>query len=164
MIMSLSSSDSLLSYKTIPVGSLLTIPEEQESFYLGAIKMLPQQLKTLVTSERTGSYIRGVAKILDVSLEKTPPIAFMVLRVVIGEITLAQLGTVLATELQLPTDMAQAMAKDIEKELFGPVMIELNQYLRSKQDGLAEAPMEPPERTVSGPNVLDLRGGRPPQQ
>lgn len=148
--MSLSSSDSLSSYKTIPIGSLLTISEEQELFYLEAIKMLPQQLKTLVTSERTGAYIRGLAREVRLADEVAARIAFSVLRVVIGEIALAQLEVVLATELRLPTDTAQAMAKDIEKELFGPVMMELNQYLQAKQK---------PEQasTPDSPNLLDLR-------
>ena len=147
--------DSFDAYKSLPIGSLVTRNEEEEAVYLKELVELPPGLVNLIMSSKTSGYIRGITKATNLPLDSAPVIAFVVLRVVFGKISLAQLGATLSTELKLPNDVAQAMAKDIEEELFGPVMMELDQYLKSKQSGGQQAPPSPP---VIGPNLLDLRG------
>lgn len=129
-------------FKTIPVGSLLILPEGEDQLYLDKIGTLPPAIKQLVTQPRTGAYIRGLAKNFDIPLESAPVIAFAVLRVALGEITLDQLAATLASELHVDAPKAQAVAQDIAKELFTPM-----------------AKAQPPETPPAGniPNLLDLK-------
>ena len=141
-------------FESTPIGSLTGFEEDRRLVYLGAVMTLPVNLRALLFSPKTGAYIRGLAREVRLTDEHVARIAFAVLRIVIGEIALAQLAVVLATELRLANDIAQVMASDIEKELFGPVMVEFNQYLQSKQK--ADQPGAP-----ESPNLLDLRDQRP---
>lgn len=151
----MSSENDLDLYKTIPIGSLLILSEEEAQGALEAARSLPSNLKSLVISEKSGAYVRGLVRADGLPPQAAVRLALMILRVVIGEVLLSQLSSVIASDLRVGQDTAQAMAKDIEKELFGPVIMELNQYLQIKR--AAETPTEPSERTVGGPNVLDLR-------
>lgn len=143
-------------FESTPVGSLTGFEEDRRLAYLEAIMMLPVNLRSLLFSPKTGAYIRGLAREVRLTDEHVVRMAFSVLRVALGEISLEQLKSVFSSELQITDDTAQAMAKDIEKELFGPVMMELNQYLESKKQ--AEQPAISSEPPVNESNVLDLRG------
>lgn len=141
-------------YKTIPIGSLLLLPEEEAQEVLGLVRSLPSNLKSLVISEKSGAYSRGLVRTGGLPPQAAPRLALMILRVVIGELSLPQLSSLIASDFRVGQDVAQAMASDIEKELFGPIMIELNQYLESKQGGGQQPPPGPP---LAAPNLLDLR-------
>lgn len=140
----------LLSFKCTPAGSLLTASPEERELLLEQLGRLPEAIRIMLTSLGTGSYLRGLVKSVGLSVEQTPLVAFIVLQVATGEIPLAQLGSFFSSKLQVAIDIAQAMAKDIEKELFGPVMMELNQYLQAKQ-------VPGQGSSTAMPNLLDLR-------
>lgn len=146
--------DSLFSFKTIPAGSLLIGSETNDAPYTGQLNILPDSLKKMLISERTGAYIRGLTKTYDVALEQAPQIAFMVLQIAVGEKPLGQLGGMISSELKLANDKAQKMATEIEKELFGPVMLEFNKYL---QDTKAMKPGVMDKMRVAPQNVLNLK-------
>lgn len=154
---------SLDTLKTFPIGSILTRPEEEDVHYLQKIRQLPQNLRKLISSPTTSAFIRGLTKTYDVPPDKNPLVAFVVLQIVCGERTLSQLANTLATELRLAHGQSQKMAIEIEKELFAPVMLELNKHLtqQKKQSTVAENPL--PSQAGGARNVLDLKSQpRPP--
>lgn len=117
----------------------------------------PAAVKQMLFAAQTGSFIQGLAKIHGLPSSSVMPIALLILKVAIGEIELAKLGAVLSSELGLANDKSQAIATEIERDLFAPVMLDLNQYLEKRkaanQGGL------PPEALLKGGarNVLDLK-------
>jgi hypothetical protein len=142
----------LLEYRSTPIGSLMDIPKDTSEKYFTFIFLTPSNIQSLLISARTGAFIRGLAKTYNIPIEKAPKIAFAVLQIALGEKTLAQLGSLLSTELPAPNDVAQKIANEIEKELFAPIALELNQYLaKKKQATLASRPMG------GASNVLNLK-------
>lgn len=122
-------------YKSKPLGSVLTRPLIEQDRLVERSFTLPRSVKNLFVSERTGAYIIGLAKAYELSTDHAPVIAFIVLRVGFGDKTLAHLPSLLSTELKLPNDKAQAMAREIEEDLFGPVRKELEEYWRKSKVG-----------------------------
>lgn len=159
-------------FKTYPIGSILIRPDSEDTHYLQQITALTPGLKSLIASPTTSAFIRGLTKTYDVPPDKNPWVAFVVLQIACGEKTLTQLPNLLSTELQLVNNKAQQMAQEIEKELFVPVMLELNQYLaqqktprRSASSVGQAATGTAPSATAAGGahNVLDLKSQpRPP--
>lgn len=149
-------------YKSKPLGSVLTRPSVEQDRLIERSFTLPRPVRNLFVLERTGAYIIGLAKAYKLSTDHAPVIAFTVLRVGFGDKTLAQLPSLLSTELKLPNDKAQAMAREIEEDLFGPVRKELEEYWRRQKSGPSA-----PEASVSeagARNVLNLKEQeRPPQ-
>ncbi len=162
-------------YKSIPIGSLLLRDRPEEQRYMQRLAQLPNGLIDVLMSPTTAAYLRGLLKINGIPLEQAPIVAFAVLQICFGEKTLAQLSSMLSTELRLPHDKAQAVASEIERELFSPVLLELNQYLAQKRQAAKSpfrtevapfasplsAPPQPsaPAREVK--NVLDLKNQKP---
>ncbi len=146
-----------------PLGSLLTRPPLEQDRLIEKSFTFPRSVKSLLTAERTGAYIIGLAKAYKLSISQAHSIAFMVLTVGLGEKKLAQLPSLLSTELRLPNDAAQKMAREIEEDLFGPVRKELEEYWRknppsSRQSGtLARQGSEGGVR-----NVLNLKEQKRP--
>lgn len=116
-------------YASMPLGSLVTRSPEEEEPYLDKYLDAPKGLSQMLFSRNTGAFLRGLVKDFQMPLERTPEVAFQVLRVGVGEVPLAKLAETLAAELKIPNDKAQGMAKEIEAELFAPVMRELNEFL-----------------------------------
>lgn len=144
-------------YKTIPIGSLLTVEESISDHYLEKLANLPKGLVTLVLSSTTGAFLKGVARTNNFEVSLVPSLAFAVLRVAMGDVALAQLGSVISSELKMANDKAQRIAQEIEKELFAPVMLELNQFLsRQKQ--------QPKMPIAQAPNVINLKNQSPTQR
>jgi len=150
-------------YKSKPLGAVLTRPSTEQDRLIERSFTLPRSVKNLFISERTGAYIIGLAKAYELSTDHAPVIAFIVLRVGFGDNILAQLPSLLSTELKLPNDKAQKMAREIEEDLFGPVRKELEEYWRknppsSRQSGtLARQGSEGGVR-----NVLNLKEQKQP--
>lgn len=150
-------------FKTYPIGSILIRPDSEDTHYLQQITALTPGLKSLIASPTTSAFIRGLTKTYDVPPDKNPWVAFVVLQIACGEKTLSQLANTLATELRLAHGQSQKMAIEIEKELFAPVMLELNKHLtqQKKQSTVAENPL--PSQAGGARNVLDLKSQpRPP--
>jgi len=137
--------------KTIPVGSLLTLPQQESDPYFNEIAAMPVKLKTLMTSVNTGAFTRGLAKSYGLPEDKSSIIALGVLRVAVGEKKLEDLSSLLAAEVPLPLNTARKMAAEIEKDLFEPVGDELEQYWQEKKETRV------PLKTDNVSNVLDLK-------
>lgn len=138
-------------YTTVPAGSLAIVPDEKRPEYIQALYSLPKALLESMNAPQTGAFIRGLAKTYNIELEKAPKIAFAILQITLGNNALAQLGSILSTELQIPNDKAQQIAREVEQELFAPIALELNQYLAQKKQVTAAKP------TGGARNILDLK-------
>lgn len=148
-----------LEFQSIPVGSLLQIPLEEREGWLQDFFAVPSILKSLLSSFHTGSYIRGLVKNYKLIEDNGPHIAFMILRVTVGDLPLAQLGTVLSSKLKLANDVSQKMAAELEHDLFAPVAIELNQYLENRKREIKKLENKATgnPRAAGATNILDLK-------
>lgn len=144
--------DDFTSFQTIPSGAILLASESEQADYIDRLYTLPKKVFEITNSPGTGAYLRGLGKTYNTPESNVPMIAFLTLQVMIGEKSLAQLPSMLSTDLRLPNDKAQAMAKEIEKELFAPVMLELNQYLENRKKKI-----ETSRPTGGATNVLNLK-------
>lgn len=120
------------SFYVLPVGSIYARPEEETSGYLDIIQELPVTIKGMISSTETASYIKGLARTYDIPEESQPSIAFAILEVAMGKKIFAQLPAIISTELQLPTDKAQKMSSEIERDIFHPIKKELDSFLQQK--------------------------------
>ncbi len=118
------------SFHVLPIGSIYAREEKTSIGYLDIVQNLPIVVKSMVSSVKTASYIKGIARTYDIPEEKQSLISFAILEIAIGKKTLAQLPAILSTELRLSNDKAQKMATEIEKDVFGPVKAELDEFIR----------------------------------
>lgn len=141
------------SFHALPIGSIYAYEEKMSVGYLSIAQDLPVAIKGLIASTETASYIKGLSRTYDIPEDNQPAIAFAILEVAIDKKTFAQLPAILSTELQLPNDKAQKMAAEIEKDVFGPVRAELDEFLSRK------AATQPRDTAVrnSLQNVLNLK-------
>ncbi len=154
-----------IALKTIPINSLVLIPEQERGSYIQKIFTLHQKMQLMLFSDDTGAFIRGIAKTYNVSPETAPHIAFAILEIAIGKKTIAQLPSILSTELQLPIDTAQKMATEIEHDVLAPIKAELNDQ-SSQQKGSSVPSRTTAQAASSGmKNVLNLKeiAAKPPQ-
>ncbi len=153
------------SFHILPVGSIYAREESASLGYLDIIQNLSPEIKNMISSEETGSYIKGIARSYDVSEENQPNIAFAILEIAIGKKTIAQLPSILSTELQLPIDTAQKMATEIEHDVLAPIKTELSDQ-SSQQKGSSVPSRTTAQAASSGmKNVLNLKeiAAKPPQ-
>lgn len=144
-----------LNFEATPFGSLAMISREKRSRYFPQLGALPKSIKDIVHDMNTAGFLRGLTKQFKVAVEQVPQIAFVVLRVAVGEIELAKLGATLSSELKLPNDKAQGMAKEIEKELFAPVMKELGEFLETRKQKSENRSSQ--AKQAGATNVVDLK-------
>jgi hypothetical protein len=146
-----------LIFNSVPMGSLVTIPEGKRLFYIENISQLPRMTSAMIYSLNTGAFLRGLAKSYGLPEEKSSIIAFAVVQVAVNEISFTQLPSMLSTKLPLPNDKAQKMAREIEQDLFGPVRQELEAHwaTEKKEKPAAQAQAKAEESGVN--NVLNLK-------
>lgn len=144
-------------YKTTPIGSLLIRERAEELQYINELPNLPPGLSRIVLSPKTGSFIKGLGKTHNLIQETIPHLAFLVLQVCFGEKTTVDLPNEVALIASISKEKAQLVAQEIERELFAPVMLELNEYAQKKKS--VTLPTVPHES--GAPNVLDLKSQRP---
>lgn len=137
-------------FPTVPIGSLININADQSRAYIHLAFTTPEHVQDMLFSANTGVFLNTLGKQFGLLIDQVEKIAFVVLRVAVGEIELAKLGAVLSAELKLPNDKAQSIAKEIEKELFSPVMLELNDWLAKRKQGQGTQP-------AGVKNVVDLK-------
>ena len=158
---------------TTPFGSLASIQDDDTRLgYINKTQLVPPSLRGSLYDTKTGAFIRGLGKQYRLSEDATIKLAFLILRIALGEVRLSNLSQSLQKELSLPPDNCSDLAKDIERDIFSPFMIELNAYLAQQKSSnsqtQAPAPSMPtPSKTTNQPsNVLDLkkdwRGPTPP--
>lgn len=143
-------------YKCEPFGSILTRPIDEQATLLEMVFSLPTNTRMMVTSPKTSAYVRGLARAHQLSINQAWQMAFDILIVTLGIKSLAQLPSLLSTDLQLSNEKAQALAKEIEQDLFTPIILELNNYLsRIKSQRAQKA--EQIARQAGARNVLNLK-------
>lgn len=139
-------------YKRTPFGSNLLLPPEQREELLEAFFILPPAVKQMVISFKTAAYLQGAMRSYDLPDDQTPKLSLIVFRVALGLKPLGQLPVLISSELGVPNDRAQALATEIERDLFAPIMMEYNNYVTARK----AAPTK--SAAASGaPNVLNLK-------
>ena len=149
-------------YNSVPMGSLVTLPEDQRSNHINNILKLPKNASNILFSPATGAYIRGLTKSHNLPTEHAPIIALIIVRLVTREITIDQLPSIISTEVKTPNDKAQRIAKEIEEDLLGPIKEELEEFWNQQKQ---EEPVnEAEERATQGGanNVLNLKKEQSP--
>jgi hypothetical protein len=158
----------LSTYTSTPLGSLVSLTSEQRLPLLTKAAAAPPLIQDMLTAVHTGAFVRGLVKAYDLVPEHAQRIAFIILRVTVGEEVRAQIPSLLASELSLSTVVAQKIAIEIERDLFAPIALELNKYLSTRKKTPTTDPATPP--SASAPlatnssaathgmrNVLDLK-------
>lgn len=142
-------------YQSVPVGAIQTLEESKRGFYIAKSLETPKKVQDILFSNETSAFVRGLVKSYDIDINLSPKIALAILFIAIGEKTLAQLPAILSTELKLPNDKAQKMAVEIEKDVFGPVRGELEEFLRQQSNPPRKVPSS--AGTTGIRNVLNLK-------
>src|SRR3989344_6061400 len=153
------------SFHILPIGSIYSREEKASIGYLDIVQNLPLSLRGMTASTETASYIKGLSRTYDIPEEKQPSIAFAILELSIGKKTFDQIPAVFSTELGLSPDKAQKMASEIEKDIFGPVKRELDEFLQGQKGTrttvpaptLRLAPLAQGKPPTSPQNLLDLK-------
>lgn len=145
-------------FLSVPLGSVNTLPAEQRQEYFLAVARMPGRLSQLLSSERTGAYLRGLAKQFSLEDSMIGILALVTLRTAIGEVRLDGLSDEIKRQLGVDTATAQAIATDIEKELFNPVMADYTKYLAQKGGNKDDLAIDEGQNM---PNTLDLRDDKP---
>jgi hypothetical protein len=148
--------ENITNYKHTPIGSLITKSDTEGQAYIERLPSLPAILTKVIFSSNTGAYVQGLAKSYDVTEDASPAISFTILRVMLGDISLIQLSETLSKELGIASDKAQKMAIEIEKDLFGPVKKELEEFWASQKSQPAPLKISP-KQPVSPQNILNLK-------
>src|SRR3989338_8019270 len=115
------------------IESLVNLQESDRLRYLALIFTMPEKIRSILFTAETASYIRGFLKAHDIPLNYTETLSISIICILTGEKTMAQLPAILSTELKLQNDKAQKMAAEIEKDVFGPVKAELDEFLRKQK-------------------------------
>ena len=140
-----------------PTGAgLVMTPLDEREDYIRRLVTLPDGLLRMLGSGTTPAFIRGAVKQFKLEESMVPAAAFLTLKVAVGKLELSELGRTLASELKIPEEKAQGMAKEIEKELFGPVMRELNESLENRKKKIENSSDAAKKAGVL--NVVDLKG------
>ncbi len=151
-----------------PTSSLLRFKREERLPYITKLVGAPENIQKFLTNPSTGAYIRGLAKTYNLSTDQTSRVAFIVLKIGIGEEPLAKLGPLLSSELQIPNDKAQQIAQEIERDLLEPVrddIMNIARQQRQTQTGIASHGAEQIKRQLGNPqNILDLKNQPQPPQ
>jgi hypothetical protein len=143
-------------YSSIPLGSLVTRSPEEEDVYIRLFQGLPDSMGKILKSQKTGAYSRGLTKSYGLVEEKSSMLSFIILQLAVGKKTLAQLPSLLSTELGLPNDKAQKMAEELEKDLLEPMMSEVGKG-PEKEEGAVTAKPGADTSSLGVNNVLNLK-------
>ncbi len=154
-----------IALSSVPIGSLITLPEGQRSHYISLVVELPDAVRSVIFSTETGAYLRGLAKNYQLAPERSSIIALAFVRVAVGELSIAKLASELSTKLPLPNDKANRIAREMEQDLFIPVQQELGEHwAKQRKEGPARQ-AETKANEGGAKNVLNLKrekSGPPP--
>lgn len=146
--------------KSIPSGSIFGQSAEVKERYWDILGTQPASVTDMLSSERTGAYVRGLAKTHNLPDTSVPIIAFAILEIGIGETPLSQLTETLTKHAAIAPQLAQKISQEIERELFAPIMLDLQTYVQQRRKALppAVSPSLPRAQHTGGArNVLDLK-------
>lgn len=146
--------------KSIPSGALFFQPMAVKERYWDMLGKQPPGITSMLNSERTGAFIRGLAKTYNLAETSVPFIAFAILEVGVGERPLSQLADGIAKSTNITPPVAQKVSQEIERELFAPLMLDLQTYSQKQRNRASTAPTNTPpsiQQTGGARNVLDLK-------
>jgi hypothetical protein len=146
--------DTIDRYSATPLGSLSTRTLEEENQFLDNLNKLPTRLRDMLSSFKTGSYLSGLIKTNKLPEKLTAQLAYHVLRTGYGMQGFSGIEDGLK-KLGVPEDKAKVITTDIERNLFAPISMEYNQYLRERKTVPKKAGPAKPTDGMS--NVLDLK-------
>lgn len=171
---------SLNLFMSTPAGSLAKVSEENKrNAYVQRMFTLPKQVRDTATSVKVAAYLRGLTKSHNLPEDASITIAFIILQGLIGERMLAQMPMQLSSDLGIANDKAQRIAQEIERDIFAPISLQLNQFLATQRQqknsvtgsitATPPAPRQPNQNArfsrtpASPPNILNLKNNpRPP--
>ncbi len=147
------------------------------------LEQLPEGLKSLLVTPRTGAFVIGLLRENSIPVENINIILYLIVQVAFGRKRLADLRQLLVNE-NIQPDKAQAITTTLERDLFAPVMRELGEVQkRTERPPAAAKAMSVGPRSAGGgapplikgeksnlqrpelkgvPNVLDLKEQRKP--
>lgn len=128
-------------FETTPLGSLLAVPAAERFPHIKNIVAVPDSIHNMLASTTTGAYVRGLTKTYNLPLAYAPQVALQILMVATGNKKLSDLGSLLSSELKMANDKAYAIAREIETELFTPVMLDLNTFLATQKQPMKQPPL-----------------------
>lgn len=148
-----------LTFLTYPIGAGMAQGEQRWAEISELVNNTPQTILDMVASPQTASYIRGVAKAHQLTAEQSYTIAYAVLRVALGEKRLAELSSILSSELAIANDKANQIAQELEHDLFAPIAIELNRHADQRRQEVKKLENKATgnPRAAGATNVLDLK-------
>lgn len=146
----------------LPIGSLVGRAQQEREQYVAAAYAAPKAVQPILFRPRTSAFVTGLVRTHNLKEAQGDSVAFLILRVGVGELALSQLGAALSSEAQLANDEAQKIATEIERDLFAPVAIELNRYHTEKQQGAQKPKATANPAAAGADNVLNLK--RKPSQ
>jgi len=155
---------------SVPTGSLFGGPEAEARGYLLRLEELPKKVRVVLGDMKTGAFTRGLVKSYGLPEERSAPVAFDIMRIAMGTRSLASLPSLLSTNLRLPSDKAQKMAEEIERDLLAPIMPALQQYWtgqkKTNQQQAKGGRSRPSPEAMAGQagakNVLNLKDTNKP--
>lgn len=166
-------------FHLIPVGSMYAFPADQSAGFVDILGNLPQTIKNLLSSENTAAYITGLGKSHKITPEKQPTIAFVILKIAIGKVAMADFTMTLSSELGIDIDEAQKMATEIYRDLFAPIQDDLDAFIAKKNQpqtpsvdsSVSAKPINSQPKPLNkpssqAPHVLNLKelSGRPEEK
>lgn len=143
-------------YIARPFGSLILQPEETHDETINNWAKLPEKMRSVTSSARTAAFLIGLSKNYGIETNKLGIVSWAVFLVSLGDLKLSQLAATLSSEVPMPNDKAQAMAVEIERELFAPLALELAEVRKNRS--VADAEGRAGQAQAAGAqNVVNLR-------
>lgn len=160
-----------------PVGVDMGTPEAADA---RALAELPENLRELLWSDKTSARIYLLGQDLTLSDEQIAHIARLVRRIILGEVSSANLEQTLSNNLGIPSEKAARIATQLTKNLIAPNYFQIAQTYEKKHRTQGEktpSPVPPPRAVPSAtptpslappsptpPRVVDLRNGNIPSR
>ena len=141
----------------IPLRVLHTSFASKEEVYLRRFSALPENLRELLTSPRTGAFLFGLMREKNVPISRFDRVMLSVIKVVFGDVGFSDLPFDLE-KAGITKDIGSNMSLEIEKDLFAPVVMELGKVQKQ-----AERPAGKSENTTSPSPSLSRRGDQRPE-
>lgn len=137
----------------------LTLIDQETSTRSSAVQQLfqlPDTVFGMVTSLKTGAYLKRVAKDHELNEQQLQALSKSVLDIALGNLAPTQHAPTIAKELKVSTDMAHKLSSTLEKDLFAPIALDLNKPRRQQSTPTSDNPPPKP------PNVLNLKDQQSP--
>lgn len=145
-------------FSSIPINSVILAPEGARVARLEKALGTSDKVQNILFSQEIGVYIQSLARDYGLQPNQAVTISYLVLRVAIGELELAQLPSALSSETKLPTPQASKLASDIENEILAPIKGELRQQRQGANTDLSSK-----AEKEGAKNIVNLKSPNQPK-